>query len=73
MENLYIGQSYDLFWTFSLTCPSVEEYMKMVDYSESSVITKACRRLKIGICRNCRLVSHGVQAYASQIDLDHET
>lgn len=42
MENLYIGQSYDLFWTFSLTCPSMEEYMKMVDYSKSSIITNVC-------------------------------
>ena len=73
MENLYIGQSYDLFWTFNLTCPSVEEYMKMMDYSKSSVITRACQWLTIGICRNCRLVSHGFQAHANQIDLKNKT
>lgn len=37
MGSLYIGQSYDLFWTFGLIRPSVEQYLKMVDYSMFSL------------------------------------
>ncbi|KFY89752.1 hypothetical protein V500_05515 [Pseudogymnoascus sp. VKM F-4518 (FW-2643)] len=31
MGNLYKGQSLDLFWTFECTCPSIEQFLKMVD------------------------------------------
>lgn len=34
MRNLFVGQSFDLHWTFNLICPSIEEYYKMVDNSE---------------------------------------
>ncbi|OJJ87098.1 uncharacterized protein ASPGLDRAFT_23142 [Aspergillus glaucus CBS 516.65] len=34
--NEALKESYDLFWTFNLTCPSVEEYMKMMDYIHSA-------------------------------------
>jgi ophiobolin F synthase len=33
MDKLYIGQGYDLFWTFNIKRPSIEEYISMVDYS----------------------------------------
>ena len=33
LRYLYIGQSYDLYWTRSVTCPSVEDYLRMVDQS----------------------------------------
>lgn len=33
MDKLYIGQGHDLFWTFNIKRPSVEEYISMVDYS----------------------------------------
>ena len=31
MRQLYVGQSYDLYWTHNALCPSVSEYLKMVD------------------------------------------
>lgn len=31
MQQLYIGQSYDLYWTHNAICPSISEYLKMVD------------------------------------------
>ncbi|KAI9891309.1 MAG: hypothetical protein M1814_002822 [Vezdaea aestivalis] len=31
MKNLYVGQSFDLYWTYNVECPSVAEYLKMVD------------------------------------------
>ncbi|KAI4197918.1 MAG: hypothetical protein LQ350_005621 [Teloschistes chrysophthalmus] len=31
MQQLYIGQSYDLYWTHNAICPSVSQYLKMVD------------------------------------------
>lgn len=34
MDKLYVGQGYDLFWTFNIKRPSVEEYISMVDYSK---------------------------------------
>ena len=30
-RQLYIGQSYDLYWTYNALCPSISEYLKMVD------------------------------------------
>lgn len=33
LHNLYVGQSHDLYWTRHVTCPSVEEYLRMVDQS----------------------------------------
>ena len=31
MKGLYVGQSYDLYWTHNTVCPSISEYLKMVD------------------------------------------
>lgn len=31
MQQLYVGQSYDLYWTHNVLCPSLSEYLKMVD------------------------------------------
>lgn len=31
MQEMYVGQSYDLYWTHSALCPSISEYLKMVD------------------------------------------
>lgn len=31
MQQLYVGQSYDLYWTYNVQCPSMWEYLKMVD------------------------------------------
>ncbi|GAW23081.1 hypothetical protein ANO14919_126310 [Xylariales sp. No.14919] len=31
MRRLYVGQSYDLYWTYNALCPSTAEYLRMVD------------------------------------------
>ena len=31
MQQLYVGQSYDLYWTHNALCPSISEYLKMID------------------------------------------
>ncbi|KAL8972381.1 MAG: hypothetical protein Q9183_000583 [Haloplaca sp. 2 TL-2023] len=31
IQQLYVGQSYDLYWTHNAVCPSLSEYLKMVD------------------------------------------
>lgn len=31
MQQLYVGQSYDLYWTHNALCPSVSDYLTMVD------------------------------------------
>ncbi|KAL4893922.1 Ophiobolin F synthase [Aspergillus ambiguus] len=31
VQQLYMGQSYDLYWTHNILCPSISEYLKMVD------------------------------------------
>ncbi|GIK02313.1 hypothetical protein Aspvir_006362 [Aspergillus viridinutans] len=31
IQQLYVGQNYDLYWTHNMLCPSVSEYLKMVD------------------------------------------
>ena len=31
MQKLYVGQSYDLYWTHNALCPSISEYLQMVD------------------------------------------
>lgn len=33
MRNLFIGQSFDLYWTRFGECPSQEEYLEMVNQS----------------------------------------
>ena len=38
LERLYIGQSLDLHWTCNLICPSIEQYLEMIEYSKSSQI-----------------------------------
>lgn len=37
VRNLFVGQSYDLYWTHSAVCPSVSEYFKMVDLKTGSL------------------------------------
>jgi ophiobolin F synthase len=31
MRRLYVGQSHDLYWTHNALCPSISEYLRMVD------------------------------------------
>jgi hypothetical protein len=34
LGNMLVGYSIDLDWTSNLTCPSIEEYLRMVDFSK---------------------------------------
>lgn len=38
MKNLVAGQSLDLFWTYAMSPPTVDEYLQMVDGSESFIV-----------------------------------
>lgn len=40
---MYIGQGYDLFWTFNIKRPSVEKYISMVDYKTGSLFNMLVR------------------------------
>ncbi|KAK1149438.1 hypothetical protein N8T08_006661 [Aspergillus melleus] len=31
LQNMYLGQSWDLYWMYNLSCPSPDEYLNMVD------------------------------------------
>lgn len=35
MRSLFVGQAFDLYWTDEALCPSVVEYLQMVDGSRS--------------------------------------
>lgn len=37
VQQLYVGQSYDLYWTHNILCPSISEYLKMVDMKTGSL------------------------------------
>ncbi|KAM7195197.1 Geranylgeranyl diphosphate synthase sdnC [Rhypophila sp. PSN 637] len=43
LDRLYIGQGYDLFWTFNIKRPSVEKYISMVDYKTGSLFNMLVR------------------------------
>lgn len=34
LRNIDIGQSFDIYWTHHVMCPSVENYLKSADDSE---------------------------------------
>lgn len=37
MEQLYVGQSYDLYWTYNVLCPSITDYLKMAEKKTSGL------------------------------------
>ena len=42
LRNLYIGQSFDLYWTYNVECPTVEEHLKMIDCSAYTPLINPC-------------------------------
>ena len=36
MRNLYIGHGFDIYWTYNVECPTIEEHLKMADGSACS-------------------------------------
>lgn len=49
MQQLYVGQSYDLYWTHNILCPSISEYLKMVD-KKTGGLFRMLTRLMIAEC-----------------------
>ncbi len=48
LRDLYVGQSYDIAWTCNLNCPTEEEYLAMIDGSESQFsFTAVCLRSSV--------------------------
>lgn len=44
VENLHKGQAYDLFWKDHVECPSVNEYLMMID-NKTGGLFRLCVRL----------------------------
>ncbi|PYI23489.1 terpenoid synthase [Aspergillus violaceofuscus CBS 115571] len=47
MQNLGKGQALDLHWTFAATCPTVEEYLEMVDLKTGSLFRLVVRWMSV--------------------------
>lgn len=45
MRSLFIGQSYDNYWTHTLSCPTVSEYIQMVDGKTGGLFRLAVKLL----------------------------
>nr|XP_036589872.1 Fusicoccadiene synthase 3 [Colletotrichum truncatum]KAF6801877.1 Fusicoccadiene synthase 3 [Colletotrichum truncatum] len=45
VKNMEIGQSHDLYWTRTMQCPSVEEYLQMVDMKTGALFSLLARLL----------------------------
>ncbi|KAL8838627.1 MAG: hypothetical protein Q9170_002073 [Blastenia crenularia] len=54
--NLHRGQGLDLFWRETLTAPSEEEYLQMVDLKTGGLFRLAARLLQSASSRSCNLV-----------------
>jgi ophiobolin F synthase len=45
VQQLFIGQSYDIYWTHNALCPSVAEYLKMVDQKTGGLFRMLTRMM----------------------------
>ena len=43
IQQLYVGQSYDIYWTHNALCPSISEYLKMVDKKTGGLFSMLTR------------------------------
>ena len=46
LQNLYVGQSWDLYWKFHLRCPTKSKYFAMVDKKTGAMFNMIVRLLK---------------------------
>ncbi|PQE07883.1 geranylgeranyl pyrophosphate synthase protein [Rutstroemia sp. NJR-2017a WRK4] len=69
MKNLHIGQSYDLYWTRSMECPSEEEYLEMVDNSKRLMYTIALK----DVCLPTHSETGGLFRLLARLLLAHQT
>ncbi|KAF3400488.1 Ophiobolin F synthase [Talaromyces pinophilus] len=47
LKRLHIGQSLDLYWTANVQCPSLEEYLRMVDYKTGGLFQMVAKLMAI--------------------------
>ncbi|KAF1963155.1 geranylgeranyl diphosphate synthase 3 [Byssothecium circinans] len=52
MRHLFIGQSYDCYWTNTVACPTVSEYIQMIDGKTGGLF-----RLSVGLLVSCSTLS----------------
>jgi hypothetical protein len=68
LRLLHIGQSLDLHWTSQVKCPSMAEYMKMIDYSELDVVVSHSTNLPTNNRhRNRRTLQNAIQDVGSKL------
>jgi len=48
LQNLHVGQGYDLCWTRHITCPTEEEYLEMVGKKTGGLFRLLARLMTIG-------------------------
>ncbi|PVI07066.1 terpenoid synthase, partial [Periconia macrospinosa] len=64
MRNLFVGQGYDSYWTNTLACPTLSEYIQMIDGK-----TCGLSRLYIGLLAVCSSISTLSETH--KVDLSH--
>ncbi|CCF32910.1 geranylgeranyl pyrophosphate synthase [Colletotrichum higginsianum] len=52
LENLFLGQSEDLFWKYQVECPTTEEYMEMIENKTGGLFRLCVRLLQAESTRN---------------------
>lgn len=73
LQELYVGQSHDLAWTRNLSCPTEEEYLAMVDGSESNSPVLIVQGLAVNLQgRNSRAVSDAREAVGCTVGFTHQ-
>ncbi|GFF32211.1 fusicoccadiene synthase [Aspergillus udagawae] len=45
LQQLHVGQSYDLYWTHNTLCPTIAEYLKMVDMKTGGLFRMLTRMM----------------------------
>ena len=70
MRNLFLGQSLDLHWTCNLICPSLNEYLKMLDQSTPKPSRFSCSThcADLTVFRNGRSLPHARKAHENEGD-----
>ena len=53
LEKLHVGQSWDLYWTFHMRCPSEDEYFRMVDGKTGGLFSLALRMMLLASDQHC--------------------
>ena len=68
IRNLYIGQSFDLYWTYHVECPTVEQHLKMIDNSAYNPPISPCHDEILSGNRNGWALPLALEAHVVPID-----